>query len=175
MTNFGMLFNRALCFGCNACVVSCQIEYNTSVPNKFNSVDLSINGNYPNTALTFTPKLCNQCDDAPCIPSCPVTAISKRVDGIVAIDRAKCVGCAICVTKCPYKAVHIDNAGRASKCEFCFDRRALNESAPYCVKDCPTKARKLVNLVSQDLTGYTRAEGLGGAKPNVWYTDDIQR
>jgi Fe-S-cluster-containing dehydrogenase component len=109
------------------------------------------------------------------MPACPVNAISKRTaDNIVFIDRAKCVGCANCVAKCPYKAVHIDNSGKASKCELCLDRRAAGETTPYCVKTCPTQARKFVDLETPGVTnGYTRQGSAGGATPNVYYTDDI--
>ena len=43
---------------------------------------------------------CRHCDEALCLKSCIAGAISKQ-NGVVCIDREKCVGCYTCVLVCP--------------------------------------------------------------------------
>jgi molybdopterin-containing oxidoreductase family iron-sulfur binding subunit len=35
---------------------------------------------------------------------CPTNASFRRVDGIVLVDRHRCIGCRYCMVACPYKA-----------------------------------------------------------------------
>ena len=51
------------------------------------------------------PVMCMQCEDAPCIETCPEEAIRKRGDGIVWIDEDKCIGCGECIAMCVYGAM----------------------------------------------------------------------
>lgn len=41
----------------------------------------------------------------PLIKSCPKGAISQDSDGYPVIDYSLCIGCGICVKKCPKKAM----------------------------------------------------------------------
>ena len=50
----------------------------------------------------FVPKLCNQCDNPPCVQVCPVGATYQTEDGVVLVDRTWCIGCGYCVMGCPY-------------------------------------------------------------------------
>ncbi|MDK6864234.1 4Fe-4S dicluster domain-containing protein, partial [Nosocomiicoccus ampullae] len=69
------------------------------------------------------PRLCNHCDEPPCVPVCPVQATFQRKDGIVVIDNERCVGCAYCVQACPYDARFINHSTQtADKCTFCAHR-----------------------------------------------------
>lgn len=149
MTKY-MVFDQDRCFGCNACVVACQQEYGLPAAVKFNRVDVQVSGNYPNTAIVFKPLVCNQCDTnggkAPCQVICPVGAISRdNGTGVIVTDSNKCVGCRLCTTAtgCPYGMRTINGSGKSVKCNFCIDR---GDTDPYCVKTCPTRARKMVEV-----------------------------
>jgi anaerobic carbon-monoxide dehydrogenase iron sulfur subunit len=80
---------------------------------------------------------CRHCDDPICMKSCIAGAISKT-NGVVHVDKEKCVGCYTCVLVCPYGAVLPSPDGHAiQKCELCTDN-ACGE--PACVKGCPNNA-----------------------------------
>jgi len=79
---------------------------------------------------------CRHCTDPICVKSCIAGAISK-VDGVVKIDRSKCVGCLTCVLVCPYGALAPGENGTMQKCELCLNNSC---GAPACVEGCPNKA-----------------------------------
>lgn len=73
-------------------------------------------GTFPNVKLRFTPRLCNQCDNPPCVEACPNKGEGKATwkssrgasAGIVMINYEECIGCGRCVVACPYKARSLD-------------------------------------------------------------------
>ena len=88
---------------------------------------------------------CFHCAEPPCVPACPVGAITKREeDGVVVEDREACLGkdeCELCLGACPYDAPQFgaeDNA-KMQKCDFCLDKLAENKP-PICVAACPMRA-----------------------------------
>lgn len=81
---------------------------------------------------------CRHCSDPICVRSCIAGALSRTADGMVEIDKNKCVGCFTCVLVCPYGAIMPDADGHAAqKCELCT-RNLCGE--PNCVKHCPNRA-----------------------------------
>jgi carbon-monoxide dehydrogenase iron sulfur subunit len=79
---------------------------------------------------------CRHCTDPICVKSCIAGAISKA-DGVVKIDKNKCVGCMTCVLVCPYGALALNEDGVMQKCELCTQN---SDGEPACVKGCPNKA-----------------------------------
>ena len=79
---------------------------------------------------------CRHCEDPVCVKSCISGALSKS-DGVVKIDKNKCVGCFTCVLVCPYGAVSPAEEHAATKCELCLENAC---GSPACVKGCPNKA-----------------------------------
>jgi Fe-S-cluster-containing dehydrogenase component len=97
-------------------------------------------GTYPETKRTFTPLRCNHCENAPCERICPVSALHYIENGIVNIDKERCIGCAGCVMACPYGAIYIDpETQTADKCTYCAHRIA-SSMMPACVVACPVEA-----------------------------------
>ncbi|WP_343219258.1 4Fe-4S dicluster domain-containing protein, partial [Escherichia coli] len=103
---YAMLVDLRRCIGCQACTVSCAIE-NQTPQGEFrtlvNQYQVQIEGQQSVTNVLL-PRLCNHCDNPPCVPVCPVQATFQREDGIVVVDNTRCVGCAYCVQACPYDA-----------------------------------------------------------------------
>jgi carbon-monoxide dehydrogenase iron sulfur subunit len=79
---------------------------------------------------------CRHCSEPLCVKSCITGALSIK-DGVVRIDRNKCVGCFTCVLVCPYGAVVPSEEGAVQKCELCVENAG---GAPACVKGCPNRA-----------------------------------
>ena len=79
---------------------------------------------------------CRHCERPLCKLACITGAISVE-QGVVKIDRARCVGCYTCVLSCPYGAVMPSADGPALKCELCMDNTG---GQPACVEHCPNRA-----------------------------------
>ena len=79
---------------------------------------------------------CRHCENPVCVKSCISGALSKK-DGVVRIDKDKCVGCFTCVLVCPYGAVLPTDKHAAIKCELCLENAC---GLPACVSGCPNKA-----------------------------------
>jgi len=195
------------CIGCGRCVRACKEENSVPMDPDYNrtwieryvqtsdgewhvdSPDAGINGftsweanseleDLDITKAFFLPKLCNQCEKPPCVQVCPVAATYKTGDGVVLVDRDRCIGCRYCIQACPYGARYLDpHEHVADKCTWCYHRitRGLK---PACVEVCPVGARKFgdlrdpeseVSKIIDELRTYVLKEDLG-TRPRVHYT-----
>lgn len=102
MARYGMVIDLDRCMGCRACVEACKVENNTPEAVFWMHVFRFEEGRYPDVDVSFLPRPCMHCDDAPCVKVCPVGARYKRDDGIVATDSDRCIGCRYCEVACPY-------------------------------------------------------------------------
>jgi len=76
---------------------------------------------------------CMHCSEPPCLPACPVEAITRRQDGFVLIDEEICDGCQQCLEACPYDVpVYDSQKGKAWKCMLCA-HRVDQGLEPFCV------------------------------------------
>ncbi len=113
--------------------------------NGFVSVDNPAKDAKPTKGF-FVPKLCNHCRHTPCAQVCPVNASYISPQGVVLVDKQRCIGCGYCVQACPYGSRYIDpRTHTADKCTWCF-HRITKGLQPACVTVCPTGARKFGDL-----------------------------
>ena len=92
------------------------------------------------------PKLCNHCAHSPCTQVCPVGATFESPDGVVLVDKTRCLGCRYCVQACPYGCRYIDpRTHTVDKCTLCY-HRITKGLTTACCETCPTGARQLVDL-----------------------------
>jgi Fe-S-cluster-containing dehydrogenase component len=144
---WAMFIDVSKCYGCMACVVACAAENNVPVGVFKTWVERYV---LPSGGVVFVPKLCNHCDNPPCVKACPTRATHQTEDGVVLVDPSKCIGCKSCIVACPYR-VNFTNplTGTADKCTFCY-HRIKHGRLPACVEVCPTRARVFGDLNDPD-------------------------
>jgi len=79
---------------------------------------------------------CRHCKEPLCVKSC-ITGALSIADGVIKINREKCVGCYTCILVCPFGAVSPSDGGAVQKCELCVNKTPGN---PACVRGCPNGA-----------------------------------
>lgn len=159
---WAMVVDLARCIGCAACTVACSAENNIPVvgPSEFKrgrdltwlrieryfTVGRENADAYADTAtddVRFLPMLCQQCNNAPCEPVCPVYAAYHTPEGLNGQVYNRCVGTRYCANNCPYKVrvfnwftydfasplnwqlnpdVTVREKGVMEKCTFCVQR-----------------------------------------------------
>jgi len=124
------------CTGCQLCAAVCSAR----LVGNFNPsrAALYIESLLPEQ-LTIRPYVCIQCEEHPCVDSCPVEAIVEDKEfGIYVVDKEVCNGCGTCVDICPYNGLRLDPFEMyAIKCDVCRGK-------PRCVEICPTGTLKVV-------------------------------
>ena len=142
----GFYFDQTRCTGCYACVVACKDWHDVPAgPASWIRVETIEKGKFPNVFVAFFTHLCYHCSEPACITACPVEAITKREeDGLVLVDRDKCLGkdnCDMCLQACVYKAPQFgaEQNAKMQKCNLCTDRLAEGKP-PICVAGCPMRA-----------------------------------
>jgi Fe-S-cluster-containing dehydrogenase component len=191
------------CIGCARCVEACEIEnsvpkepffvrtwvekYIINTDNEVSVHSILPAGKEPaGTGLErdtlrsfFVPKLCNQCENPPCVQVCPVGATFVTEDGVVLVDKDRCIGCRYCIQACPYGARYLHPVTHtADKCTFCY-HRVVRGLLPACVEVCPTQARIFGDLKSpaSPLVRLRRMSKIHvlkpylNTRPKVFYTD----
>ena len=169
---WAMVIDIEKCIGCGQCVRACKAEngvllddghfrtwverYVVNPEDPEHPIVDSPNGGYDgfpeipgmpeNIKTFFVPKMCNHCVDSPCVQVCPVGATFASPDGVVLVDKDRCLGCRYCVLACPYGCRYIDpRTNTVDKCTLCY-HRITKGLTTACVEVCPTGARMLGDL-----------------------------
>ena len=147
MTQMSFYFDQTRCTGCYTCAVACKDWYDIDAgPINWMRVHTIENGRFPHLFVAYLCSPCYHCANAPCALACPVDAITKREDdGIVVVDREKCLGngeCrTLCLNACPWDAPQFgpEENAKMQKCDFCLERLEAGQQ-PICVEACPMYA-----------------------------------
>ncbi len=112
---WGMVIDKDLCTGCQACVAACAMENNISFVGEEDAgygrtmhwirTERFWEGEYPEVKMTaFDPALCQQCGHAPCEPVCPAYATVHSLSQELNLQvYNRCVGTRYCANNCPYQ------------------------------------------------------------------------
>jgi anaerobic dimethyl sulfoxide reductase subunit B len=138
--------DQSRCSGCYTCVMACRQWHSPDrEATNWRRVETTERGIFPNLKVSFLSLSCLHCQTPLCASVCPTSAILKREqDGIVLVDRDKCIGqsdCGLCGEACPYGIPQFDPEDdfRMGKCNFCHDRLDQGKH-PICVDACPMHA-----------------------------------
>lgn len=181
---WAMVIDLRRCIGCMACVAACKAEFDVPLGVWRTIVKVQDTGRFPDTKRHFMPRLCNHCDNPPCVRNCPTQATYKHDEGFVLQRYELCITCRACIAACPYNARHVlpNNrtrvriGGVVDKCTFCAHRVAEG-LVPACVQTCIGRSRifgdlndpnsEVSRLVARHPTVTLKPEK--GTKPQVYY------
>lgn len=185
---YAFVIDLKRCIGCDTCAVACKMENEVPLGQfRLNVFDAQHNpqaeiptGRYPNLDQYWVPSMCQHCENAPCVQACPTEALyTDLAEGMVRLDKSKCIGCGRCGEACPYDAISFDPVhGTADKCTMC-DHRVKENLDPMCVVVCPTRAMYFGDLNEADskvseLVGSREHKVLNeaaGALPKIFYLE----
>lgn len=181
---WAMVVDLRRCIGCMACVSACKAEFDVPLGVWRTVVKVKDTGAYPNVRRNFMPRLCNHCDNPPCVRNCPTEATYKHEDGFVLQRYERCIGCRTCIAACPYNArfilprnrTRVGVNGVIDKCTFC-QHRVEQGMVPACVQTCLGRSRifgdvndpdsEVARLVATEKTTVLKPEK--GTAPQVYY------
>ena len=152
MARYGMLINTKKCIGCYACRTACQRQNGLDPTDSFIRFEEREVGEYPSVSVEHVPLQCMHCEDAPCASVCPTGAAHIGPDGIVEVDKGRCIGCLYCMAACPYQVRNRnEKTGAVDKCRFCnVSNYTSGTEMCSCVTACPTGARIFGDLDDPD-------------------------
>lgn len=137
--------NEQWCLGCHLCEYECMYA-NSGLDAMFKLKGKAGKDILPRIQVEGDEKSpihfavnCRHCSGTACVNGCIAGALTKTDEGMVVIDKNKCVGCFTCVLLCPFGAIMPAADGKAAqKCMLCTDN--IKNGEPNCVKYCPNNA-----------------------------------
>ncbi len=140
------------CQGCGACMMACALAHSGSASYSLSRIQIQ-QDSFADFPDDVSMAVCRQCQDAPCVAVCPVRPIrankpNSNQGNVRMIDPNLCIGCKMCLVRCPYTPSRIQwNAvlGKSQKCDLCVDTPYLEEKGgpggvQACVSVCPVDA-----------------------------------
>jgi Fe-S-cluster-containing dehydrogenase component len=187
MDKWNLIVDVAECHNCSNCVLAAKDEFvgndfpGYTAPHEATGpavirIERHVRGSGHLVDASHLPRLCNHCDDGPCLKAGADGAVKKRADGIVVFDPVLATGRRDLVDACPYGAVVWNEQAQLPQTWF-FDAHLLDQGwkAPRAVDVCPTRALEAVRLSDAAMAERSSREGLRvlqpelGTRPRVHY------
>lgn len=151
------------CSGCRRCMIACSLHHEGQIWPAASRIRVFML--IPGVEI---PHLCAQCDDYPCVNSCPVEALAvSSSTSAVIVDREKCTSCGRCVTACPGTIPFLHPSDqKAVICDLC-------DGDPACVKACQKANFDALWLVHEAQTGFGGPSHKLFARPPEEVTRDV--
>ena len=132
MNSKTLVIHPEKCTGCGDCEKTCAMKHSGlgyAGRSRIRIVNENRDENF------FLATTCQQCEDPPCLATCPNEVIYRdEALSRVMIDNNRCVGCKMCISACPFGAMGFDpDRGQSVKCDLCG-------GDPECVRVCETGA-----------------------------------
>ena len=136
--------NEKWCLGCHLCEYHCafsaatanQSQEKKDMARTLKNVKINPRIKIEKKGDVSFAVSCRHCKEPLCVKAC-ITGALNVSDGVIMIDKNRCVSCFTCILSCPYGAVSPSQDGAVQKCELCIKTVA---GEPACVKGCPNAA-----------------------------------
>ncbi len=159
MARMKFLCDVERCIDCKGCVTACKEGHHIPVGVNRRRVITVDEGRPGEISISIS---CMHCSDPSCLAVCPVKAIYQRADGIVLVNKVRCIGCGYCFMACPFGVPQFPKGeiegtrGAMDKCTFCAggpeetfgeeekhlygQNRIAEGKMPLCAGMCATRA-----------------------------------
>ena len=130
--------NEQWCLGCHLCEFYCAFASTNQKDMARALKDIKISPRIrieEKDGISFAVS-CRHCDEPFCVKGC-ITGAMTRKNGVITVNKDKCIGCFTCILSCPFGAVYPSEDGAVQKCELCIK---TSEGTPKCVMGCPNGA-----------------------------------
>jgi len=140
------------CQGCGTCMMACALAHSGSASYSLSRIQIQ-QDSFADWPDDVSMAICLQCQDAPCVAVCPIRPMrankpNRKQGNVRMIDQDLCIGCKMCLTRCPYTPSRIQwnfELQKSQKCDLCVDTPYLEgKGGPggikACVKVCPVNA-----------------------------------
>ena len=140
------------CQGCGTCMMACALAHSGIASYSLSRIQIQ-QDSFADWPDDVSMAICRQCQDAPCVAVCPVRPIkankpNPKQGNVRMIDPALCIGCKMCLVRCPFTPSRIQwnpYSQKSQKCDLCVDTPYLEEKGgpggtQACVKVCPVNA-----------------------------------
>ncbi len=132
------------CSGCRKCEIACSLSHENKLWPEASRVRVFML--VPGAEF---PHLCTQCQDYPCVKTCPSKALSvNEKTAAVAVNNEKCIGCGKCIKACPGKIPHVHPATKKILiCDLC-------NGSPKCAQVCQEGGWGCLKIVEREDHAY---------------------
>ena len=128
----GFLVKPRNCLNCQACVAACR-KFNKTAKDR--PARRTITKYERDGEALFVSPTCMHCEEPACASVCPAGAITKAADGVLLVDRERCIGCKYCHQACPFGVPHY-NSQAMDKCDCCTLGGERPGNTPRCAEAC---------------------------------------
>lgn len=127
------------CAGCHRCEIACSLHHEGWIWPEASRI--RVFRPFPGVEV---PHLCAQCDDYPCVETCPVDALTvdEKTTAVI-VDAEKCISCGNCIDACPGDVPKMHpETGKVLICDLC-------DGDPECVKACQEAQYNCLRLIDE--------------------------
>ncbi|MCY0867925.1 MAG: 4Fe-4S dicluster domain-containing protein [Desulfurococcus sp.] len=134
-----ILVDPLRCTGCRLCEIACSLTHEGSIWPSASRIQ--VYEPYPGAPVPVT---CVQCEDYPCVQSCPFNALKiDEKTGAVIVIPENCTLCGACVNACPLEIPRIiPGKNYVLICDLCGGE-------PACVKACSEAGYNALTLIEK--------------------------
>lgn len=131
---YGFLVKPENCSNCGKCVQTCR-KHSETPPEAPSRRKITAYQRKGAEGEVYVSTSCMHCVEPSCAAVCPAGAIEKKVGGIVAVNKDRCIGCKYCYQACPF-GVPQYNDEAMDKCDCCLGAGVKPGEQTWCARAC---------------------------------------